>query len=64
VNSRQQLLEKSRPTRVSKGAVAVMVVIIGVLALLAVFANFQRFRLGQVETVVVRPATTPAPQAR
>jgi hypothetical protein len=41
-----------------------MLVIIGALALLAVFANVQRFRRGQVETVVIRPATTPAPQAR
>jgi hypothetical protein len=41
-----------------------MLIIIGVLALLAVFANIQRFRQGQVETVVVRPPTTPAPQAR
>jgi hypothetical protein len=41
-----------------------MLVIIGALALLAVFANVQRFRRGQVETVVIRPATTPAPPAR
>ncbi len=41
-----------------------MLIIIGTLALLAVFANMQRFGRGQVETVVVRPATTPAPQAR
>jgi hypothetical protein len=41
-----------------------MLVIIGALALLAVFANVQRFRHGQVETVVVRPVATPMPQAR
>jgi hypothetical protein len=41
-----------------------MLIIIGALALLAVFANIQRFRRGEVETVVVRPATTSAPQAR
>jgi hypothetical protein len=41
-----------------------MLVIIGALALLAVFANVQRFRHGQVETVVVKPATTPTPHAR
>jgi hypothetical protein len=41
-----------------------MLVIIGTLALLAVFANVQRFRHRQVETVVVRPATTPTPDAR
>jgi len=41
-----------------------MLIVIGTLALLAVFANIQRLRRDQVETVVVRPATTPAPQAR
>ena len=41
-----------------------MLIVIGTLVLLAVFANIQRFRHGQVETVVVRPVTTPAPQAR
>jgi len=41
-----------------------MLIVIGTLALLAVFANIQRLRRGQVETVVVRPATIPAPQAR
>jgi hypothetical protein len=64
VNFREPPLEKSRLTRVSKSAVVVMLIIIGTLALLAVFANIQRFQHAQVETVVVRPATTPAPQAR
>ena len=64
VNSDKPPLEKSQPSRISKSAVVVMLVIIGALALLAVFANVQRFRRGQVETVVIRPATTPAPQAR
>jgi hypothetical protein len=41
-----------------------MLVIIGALALLAVFANVQRFRHGQVQAVVVKPATTPTPHAR
>jgi hypothetical protein len=40
-----------------------MLVVIGALALLAVFANLQRFRRGQVETVTVRAATSPTPQA-
>jgi hypothetical protein len=40
-----------------------MLVIIGALALLAVFANLQRFRRGQVETVIVRAATSSTPQA-
>jgi hypothetical protein len=41
-----------------------MLVIIGALVLLALFANVQRFRRGDVETVVVRTATSPTPQAR
>jgi len=41
-----------------------MLIVIGTLALLAVFANIQSLRRGHVETVVVRPVTTPAPQAR
>jgi flagellar basal body-associated protein FliL len=64
VNAREPSVEKSGPSRVSKSAVVVMLIIIGTLALLAVFANMQRFGRGQVETVVARPATTPAPQAR
>jgi hypothetical protein len=64
VNSREPPLEKSRPAQLSKSAVVVMLVIIAGLALLAAFANVQRFRHGQVETVVVRPAATRAPHAR
>jgi len=41
-----------------------MLIVIGTLALLAVFANIERFRHGQVETVVVRPVTTPASRTR
>jgi hypothetical protein len=41
-----------------------MLIIIGVLILLAIFANVRRFRHSHVETVVVRPATAPAPHAR
>jgi len=41
-----------------------MLIVIGTVALLAVFANIQRLRRGQLETVVVRPATTPTPQSR
>ena len=41
-----------------------MLIIIGTLALLALFANVQRSRRGEVETVVVRPATTATPHAR
>jgi hypothetical protein len=41
-----------------------MLIILGAMALLAVYANIQRFRRGQIETVIVMPATsssTPAP---
>ena len=41
-----------------------MLVVIGALALLAVFANVQRFRRGEVETVVVKVRTSPTPQSR
>ena len=34
------------------------------LAMLAVFANLQRFRHGDVESVVIRPAGSPAPKAQ
>ena len=40
-----------------------MLVVIGTLALLALFANVQRFRRGEVETVVVKVATSPTPQS-
>jgi hypothetical protein len=41
-----------------------MLVIIGAMVFLAGFANIQRFRRGQAETVLVRAATSPTPQAR
>jgi hypothetical protein len=41
-----------------------MLIVVGVFVLLAVFANIQRFRREQVETVIARPASTPAPHAR
>ena len=40
-----------------------MLIIVVGLAMLAVFANIQRFRRGDVETVVVRSATSPTPTA-
>ncbi|HEY4273425.1 MAG TPA: hypothetical protein VGM65_15610 [Candidatus Udaeobacter sp.] len=41
-----------------------MLIIVVGLAMLAVFANVQRFRRGDVDTVVVRPATSPTPSAQ
>jgi hypothetical protein len=41
-----------------------MLVIVASLALVAVFANIQHLRRGQIETVVVVPATSTTPQPR
>ena len=41
-----------------------MLIIIVCLAMLAVFANLQRFRRGDVESVVVRPTASLTPQAQ
>jgi len=41
-----------------------MIVILASLALVAVFANIQRLRRGQIETVVMVPATSTTPQPR
>jgi hypothetical protein len=41
-----------------------MIVILASLALVAVFANIQRLGRGQIETVVVVPATSTTPQPR
>jgi hypothetical protein len=35
-------------------------VIVVTLALLALYANIQRFRHGQVETVIVKPSISPS----
>ena len=64
MNSPHPSAERHRSSRVPKNALAVMLVIIGALALLAIFANVQRFRRGHVETVAVRLAASPTPQAR
>jgi hypothetical protein len=40
--------------------VALMLIMAALLALLAVFANVQRFRRARIETVVVRPVSSPA----
>ncbi len=41
-----------------------MIIILASLALVTVFANIQRLRRGQIETVVVVPASSPKPQPR
>jgi hypothetical protein len=64
VNLPEATAEKSEPPRVSKTAAPLMLIIIVCLAMLAVFANFQRFRRGDIETVAVRSAASPTPQAQ
>jgi G3E family GTPase len=41
-----------------------MIIIIASLALVALFANIQRFRRGQIETIVVVPTGSATPQPR
>jgi len=41
-----------------------MIIIVASLALVAVFANIQRLRRGQIETVVVMPASSTTPPPR
>jgi hypothetical protein len=64
VNSAQPPREKFRSSRVPKSAVVLMLIIVGSMALLVVYANIQRFRRDRVETVIVKPATSPTAPAR
>jgi hypothetical protein len=64
VSSPQQLSEKPRSRQVPRSTVALMIIIVASLALVAVFANVQRFRRGQIETVVVVPTSSATPQPR
>jgi hypothetical protein len=41
----------------------VMIIIVASLALVAIFANIQRLRRGQIETIVVVPASSTTPEA-
>jgi hypothetical protein len=41
-----------------------MIIILTSLALVAIFANIQRVRRGQIETIIVVPASTTTPQPR
>jgi hypothetical protein len=54
--------EKLRSSRAPKLVVVLMIVIVASLALVAVFANIQRIRRDQIETTVVKPASSPTPQ--
>jgi hypothetical protein len=41
-----------------------MIIILASLALVAIFANIQRLRRGQIETIIVVPASLATPQPR
>jgi len=64
VNSPQQPAEKLRSPQVPRSAVVLLMIIVVSIALVAVFANIQRLRRGQIETIVVVPASATTPQPR
>jgi hypothetical protein len=64
VTSPPQPAKKLRSSQVPRSAVTLMIIIVASLALVAIFANIQRFRRGQIETIVVVPATSTTPQPR
>jgi hypothetical protein len=64
MNSSQQPAKKIQSPRVPRSVVILMVVIVTAFALVAIFANVQRLRRGQIETVVVLPASSATPQPR
>jgi hypothetical protein len=64
VNPPQQPAEKLQSPQIPRSVVVLMIIILASLALVAVFANIQRFRRGQIETVVVVPASSTTPQPR
>ena len=64
VNSPQQPAKKLRSPQIPRNAVMVMIIIVASLALVAIFANIQRLRRGQIETIVVVPASSTTPQPR
>jgi hypothetical protein len=64
VNSLQQPAKKLQSPQVPRSAVTLMIIILALLALVAIFANIQRLRRGQIETIVVVPASLATPQPR
>jgi hypothetical protein len=63
VNEPQLRSEESKPARVAKNVLRLMLVIVIVLALLALYANVQRWRRSQLETVIFTPAQTASPSS-
>ena len=64
MNLSEPPLDESARSRVSNSAVVALLVIIGALVFLAAFANIQRFWQHRVETVVIKAATAPKPEAQ
>ena len=64
VNSPQQPSGKLRSPRIPRSAVVLMIIIVASLGVVAIFANIQRVRRGQIETIVVLPASSTTPQPR
>jgi hypothetical protein len=64
VNLPQQPAKKLPSPQVPRIAVTLMIIILASLALVAIFANIQRLRRGQIETIVVMPASLATPQPR
>jgi hypothetical protein len=64
VNSPQQPSGKLRSPLIPRSAVVLMIIIVASLGLVAIFANIQRLRRGQIETIVVLPASSTTPQPR
>jgi hypothetical protein len=64
VNLADEGREKSQPPRAPKTAVLLMAIILICLAMLAVFANIQRSRRDALESVAIKPTTSPSSQER
>jgi hypothetical protein len=64
VNTPEQPAEKLRSPQLPRSAIVLMIVILASLAVVAVFANIQRLRRGQIETVVIVPASSITPEPR
>jgi hypothetical protein len=62
VNSSQQPAKKLQSPQVPRIAVTLVIIILASLALVAIFANIQR--RGQIETIVVVPASSTTPPLR
>ncbi|PYJ73188.1 MAG: hypothetical protein DME75_02255 [Verrucomicrobia bacterium] len=52
--------KKVPSSQAPKSALVLIFIIVGSVVLLAIYANIQHFRRDQVETVIVKPALSPA----